>query len=420
MRCESVDNALIYFQEVGMGGYGMLFIAIIVIIGIFRRQTFKYWRNSVLAVIFQIIWSVLFHQDYGILAPSLDSFGPVIVLLWAAIVILGAWGIPIYLVRAGYQKPPLKSPGSEEGLGPREVPSDLLFHFGVLGVGEQASIEEVRQAYRDLAKLLHPDVHNGNESAKKRFQKLQESYEFLIAYMNETRDIKSPDTQTNDDAIRKTTVPSVSGAYSGFPYLPAATILVGLVGVLTVLVYRKSDTLTETNNRRLNSQPVVDATTKPAGECSIKVESDPPGADVYLDNELRGITPATLTGYCNRALVLSLRLSGYEVLTESLVLRNPYNEYYRNLKRIPVGTLELMVDRNADVYINGQMIGTADANRMFERTLRANETYTVRLTSSTSGLQTQFKIDITEGKVSHREIRLEESGIRKPRARRNR
>jgi serine/threonine protein kinase len=159
-------------------------------------------------------------------------------------------------------------------------------------------------------------------------------------------------------------------------------------------------------------EPLVDATRKPVGECSIKVESDPPGADVYLDNESRGITPATLTGYCNRALVLSLRLSGYEVLTESLVLRNPYNEYYRNLKRIPVGTLELMVDRNADVYINGQKIGTADANKMFERTLRANETYTVRLINSTFGLQTQFKIDITEGKVSHRDIRLEESGMR--------
>ncbi len=160
------------------------------------------------------------------------------------------------------------------------------------------------------------------------------------------------------------------------------------------------------------SEPVLDGSKIPVGECAIKVESDPPGADVFVGHENRGITPTTLTTVCGQPIILSLRLSGYEVLSENLTVRKQYDEFYRNMRRTPVGTLELMVDRNVEVYINGNLIGIADANQTFEHTLRASPSYDMKLVNKAFNLSAETTIQITEGKVSHYDIRLEDPRFR--------
>lgn len=51
--------------------------------------------------------------------------------------------------------------------------------YGVLGVKRSASDEEVRQAFRRLAKSCHPDLHPGDKAAADRFKTLSSAYDLL-------------------------------------------------------------------------------------------------------------------------------------------------------------------------------------------------------------------------------------------------
>jgi len=48
--------------------------------------------------------------------------------------------------------------------------------YAVLGVAKTASQEEIRKAYRKLAKQLHPDLRPGDKSAEDRFKKVSAAY----------------------------------------------------------------------------------------------------------------------------------------------------------------------------------------------------------------------------------------------------
>lgn len=51
----------------------------------------------------------------------------------------------------------------------------------VLELGPDADFEDVKKAWRNKAKLVHPDVRPGDEEAAKAFQALQLAYEVLRA-----------------------------------------------------------------------------------------------------------------------------------------------------------------------------------------------------------------------------------------------
>ena len=52
-------------------------------------------------------------------------------------------------------------------------------HYQTLGIPRTASAEEIRKAYRDLARKYHPDLHPDDEAAKKKFKQVQTAFDVL-------------------------------------------------------------------------------------------------------------------------------------------------------------------------------------------------------------------------------------------------
>ena len=52
-------------------------------------------------------------------------------------------------------------------------------YYEVLGIERSATLEEVKRAYRQLAKEHHPDVNSGDKSSEAKFKEVAEAYEVL-------------------------------------------------------------------------------------------------------------------------------------------------------------------------------------------------------------------------------------------------
>lgn len=52
-------------------------------------------------------------------------------------------------------------------------------YYEVLGVSRTASEDEIKAAYRKLARTYHPDLNPGDKAAEERFKELQEAYDVL-------------------------------------------------------------------------------------------------------------------------------------------------------------------------------------------------------------------------------------------------
>src|SRR6516162_6380758 len=52
-------------------------------------------------------------------------------------------------------------------------------YYQALGVERNADAEEIRKAYRKLARKHHPDLNPADKAAEERFKKVQEAYDVL-------------------------------------------------------------------------------------------------------------------------------------------------------------------------------------------------------------------------------------------------
>ena len=52
-------------------------------------------------------------------------------------------------------------------------------YYEILGVAKNASKDDIKKAYRDLAKKYHPDVNHGNKEYEEKFKQISNAYEIL-------------------------------------------------------------------------------------------------------------------------------------------------------------------------------------------------------------------------------------------------
>lgn len=77
--------------------------------------------------------------------------------------------------------------------------------YRVLGLKNGASLEEVKLAYRRLARLYHPDTNQGDRYAKEKFMQLHHAYKTLLE-VTKTSEFSS--AQTASPSSSSTTPPA--------------------------------------------------------------------------------------------------------------------------------------------------------------------------------------------------------------------
>ena len=56
---------------------------------------------------------------------------------------------------------------------------DYKDYYQILGVSKSATAKEIKQAYRKLARIHHPDKNPGNKKAEEKLKSINEAYEVL-------------------------------------------------------------------------------------------------------------------------------------------------------------------------------------------------------------------------------------------------
>ncbi len=64
---------------------------------------------------------------------------------------------------------------------------DFIDYYSVLGLQKNASADDIKKAYRKLAKQYHPDANPNDDSAKKKFQQINEANEVLSDIENRAK-----------------------------------------------------------------------------------------------------------------------------------------------------------------------------------------------------------------------------------------
>jgi curved DNA-binding protein CbpA len=63
--------------------------------------------------------------------------------------------------------------------------ASIADYYGILGLTPDATLADVKKAYRKLARQHHPDRNNADPGAIDRFRRITEAYEYLSAHLKD-------------------------------------------------------------------------------------------------------------------------------------------------------------------------------------------------------------------------------------------
>ena len=63
--------------------------------------------------------------------------------------------------------------------------ASIADYYGILGLTSDATLADVKKAYRKLARQHHPDRNNADPGAIDRFRRITEAYEYLSAHLKD-------------------------------------------------------------------------------------------------------------------------------------------------------------------------------------------------------------------------------------------
>ena len=82
--------------------------------------------------------------------------------------------------------------------------------FEALGISANANEQEIKKAYRNMAKAYHPDKNPGNKKTEERFKRGQEAYENIMRNLGDRRTqeelIEEKRREKIEDIIKKCTL----------------------------------------------------------------------------------------------------------------------------------------------------------------------------------------------------------------------
>ncbi len=154
--------------------------------------------------------------------------------------------------------------------------------------------------------------------------------------------------------------------------------------------------------------PVTPGTVTPRayGDCSMDIQTDPPGATIFVERDVRGVSNSVISGVCGKAYNITLQLEGYEDFKTNYVFKNSKGSIKKSLKKVPMGILQLTVNGNAELYINDTFVNDLSPGKKFEKNLRAGQRYKLRFVNKPFKIDVGCTVTIQADRVEKKIIRL--------------
>jgi hypothetical protein len=298
-----------------------------------------------------------------------------------------------------------------------------------LGVPSDPSKAEIEKAYKAFTGILPTDLQNVSELAKKKFQEIRHSYDYLrknYSRRPRSRAARELGSSTNVHPLKAKKWPHQTPQRLSFSIALTRTNFIKVVSVqIAVLfglgIYLQFETLKDfalsrspnetritSNGTPISSHPThTSVRTRPTGDCLLEVTTDPPGATIYVNDREVGISTTTVPGACNSSVKVTIKLEGFETVSRNADYRSSIARLYETLKRQPLGQLEIIASQDAQVYVDGRLWGDARANQTIQISVRANVPHKIRFVNQVYGIDTNREYTVEVDSVITDSIRLE-------------